>query len=454
MSPQKSDNKGLGDRQLWFPLDNSAKVFPAIRTSHVSAAFRMSVFLTDTVDPITLLQALDDILPRFPGFSMRLRSGVFWFYLERNPQPPAIYPDTRFPCRYIFRKDNRSYLFRVIYYQNRISIEFFHSLTDGSGALIFLKTLTARYLTLLGYPVPATQGVLPLDEKPQLEEMEDATKRYAKPIPFTQRRQPSAWHLKGMIEPKGRIHVITARIPLDIIKGKAREFGVSVNDLLVAAYIEAFSRLQFATERRPRKPIIIAVPVNMRQYYPSRTLRNFFQRIFPSLQPGYRLNDFEEILAIVHHSVRLMKNEKDLNTRMYTNVKAEQKLALRLIPLVVKNWILRIAFRFYGDSRITSTLTNMGQVLVPTEMWPHIEGFEVIMGPSRDNLINCAIVSFGQEMVINFSRRIQDATVERLMLNRLVKLGIPVKVRSNSEGPPESDPLFDTGFDSEVEGEP
>ncbi|MGI6297818.1 MAG: alcohol acetyltransferase [Saccharofermentanales bacterium] len=432
---QQSGRGGQRERQLWFPLDNSAKVFPAIRTTHISAAFRLSVLLTETIDPITLLQALDDILPRFPGFSMRLRSGVFWFYLERNPLLPAIYPDTRFPCRYIFRKDNRSFLFRVIYYENRISVEFFHSLTDGNGGMIFLKTLTARYLTLMGCPIPAVSGVLPLDEKPLTEEMEDATKRYARPVSFISRRQTPAWHLKGKIEPKGRIHVISARVPLAKIKEKASGFGVSVNDLLVAAYIEAFSRLQAATERQPRKPIVIAVPVNMRQYYPSLTLRNFFQRLFVSLNPGYRISEFEEILAIVHHSIRLQKNEKDLNARMYTNLKSEQKLALRLIPLVLKNWILRLAFRFYGDSRITSTLTNMGQVIVPTEMWPHVESFEVIMGPSRDNVINCAVVSFGQELVINFSRRIGDATIERLMLNRLVKLGIPVKVQSNSESP-------------------
>lgn len=420
------------ERELWYPLDNSAKVFPAIRTSHVSAAFRMTVLLNLPVDPDQLLQALNDVLPRFPGFSMRLRSGLFWYFLERNPLPTAVYPDTRFPCRYLFRKDNRGYLFRVIYYENRISIEFFHSLTDGSGALIFLKTLTARYLALQGLEIPAEDGILRLDERPHPEEMEDGTKRYARRVPNITRRQPAAWHLKGVPEPKGRIHVITARIPLAAIKEQARLLNVSVNDLLVAAYMEAFSRLQHATERRPHKPIVIAVPVNMRQYYHSPTLRNFFQRVFPTLHAGYRENDFREILSLVHHSVRLMKNEKDLNAKMYINLRSEQKFVLRLVPLFIKNWALRIAFRFYGDSRVTSTLTNVGLISVPAAMRPYINGFEVIMGPSHDNVINCAVLSYDKELVLTFSRRIQDATVERLMLTRLVKMGIPVKVQSNS----------------------
>ncbi len=422
---------GHRERELWYPLDNSAKVFPAIRTSHISATFRMSVLLNEPVDPERLQLALADILPRFPGFSMRLRSGVFWYYLERNPQPPSVYPDTRFPCRYLFRKDNRGYLFRVIHYENRISIEFFHSLTDGSGALVFLKTLTARYLTLKGFPIPATNGILPLDEPPRPEEMEDGTKRYARPIPRVTRRQSAAWHLRGVPEPKGRIHVVTARIPLPAIREQARILSVTVNDLLVAAYMEAFSRLQHATERRPRKPIVIAVPVNLRQYYPSPTLRNFFQRVFPTLHAGYRENDFAEILSLVHHSIRLMKNEKDLNAKLYLNLRAEQKYVLRLVPLFIKNWALRIAFRFYGDSRVTSTLTNVGRIAVPEAMQPHIAGFEVIMGPSRDNVINCAVLSYDQELVVTFSRRIKDATIERLMLTRLVRMGIPVKVQSN-----------------------
>lgn len=427
---------GHRERTLWYPLDNSAKIFPAVRTNHISATFRMSILIDETVEPNLLQQALVDILPRFPGFSMRLRSGLFWYYLERNPQPLAVYPDTRFPCRYLFRKDNRGYLFRVIHYENRISIEFFHSLTDGSGALVFLKTLAARYLTLRGHEIPPGDGVMALDEIPHPDEMEDGTKRYARRVPGVTRRQPVAWHLKGVPEPRGLIHVITARIPLPVIKAKARSLKVSVNDLLVAAYMEAFSLLQHATERRPRKPIVIAVPVNMRQYYPSPTLRNFFQRVFPTLQPGYRENTFEEILTLVHHSIRLMKNEKDLNAKMFLNLRAEQKYVLRLVPLFIKNWALRIAFRFYGDSRMTSTLTNVGAIKVPPAMEPHVLGFEVIMGPSRDNVINCAVLSYGDELVITFSRRIQDATIERLMLTRLVKMGIPVKVQSNGADTP------------------
>jgi hypothetical protein len=419
------------ERQLWYPLDNSAKIFPAIRTGHISAVYRLSIFLTETIDPDILLKALNDILPRFPGFAHRLRPGLFWYYLEPNPRQLAVYPDTHFPCRRLYRKNNQGFLFRILYYENRISIEIFHSLTDGSGALAFLKTLAARYLFYQGIAVPAEEGILSLDDKPTLAEMEDSYNRYARPSLRFSRRQPAAFHLKGVPEPLGRIHVITARMPQSVIREKANGLNVSVNDLLVAAYMDAFSRVQRAAIRRPRRPIVIAVPVNMRRYYDSQTLRNFFQRVFPTLQQGYQEHTFAEILSLVHHSIRLMINEKDLNAKMYANLRSEQKLVLRLVPLFIKNWALKIAFRLYGDSRYTSTLTNLGIVRLPPVMQPYVSGFEVLMGPSRDNVINCAVVSDGQELVVTFSRRIRESIIERLTLTRLVQLGIPVTISSN-----------------------
>ncbi len=420
------------DRQLWYPLDNSAKIFPAIRTSHISAVFRVTVLLKQEIDPALLLQALKDILPRFPGFTLRLRPGFFWYYLEPNPKPPAVYPDTRFPCRRLYRKDNEGYLFRVLYHANRISIEFFHSLTDGSGAMIFMKTLAARYLTLLGMKIPDEEGILPLHETPHPEEMEDSARRYAKPTIRFSRRQPAAFHLKGIPEPLGRVHVISARMPVAAIREKAKLMGVSINDLLAAAYMDAFSQVQQAAERHPQKPIVIAIPVNLRQIYNSRTLRNFFQRIYPTLMPGYQTHTFEEIVSLVHHSVRLGMNEKELNAKMSANLRRERQLALRLIPLFIKNWILRAMFRMYGDSRYTSTFSNLGSVKLPEAMRDQVEGFEVLFGPSLDNVVNAGVVSYGQDLVITFTRRIREPIIERLMLTRLVGMGIPVTVVSNA----------------------
>ena len=265
----------------WYPLDNSAKIFPAIKNGRVSAVFRLSADLDDEIDAAVLLPALEDILPRFPSFAIRMRPGLFWYYMEPNKSRPLVYEDTRYPCRRLYRKDNRGYLFRVLYYRNRISVEFFHSLTDGYGAMVFVKTLIARYLERkLGIEIPAESGVANWRGIPSATETEDCYKKYARP---TRRRDPwmaPAWHVRGQLEPSGRINIIRAQIPLEQVLQKARSFGATLNDFLVANYMFAFCQIQREEEQRHAKPIVIAVPVNMRRYYSSRTLRNFFLRVY------------------------------------------------------------------------------------------------------------------------------------------------------------------------------
>jgi len=425
--------------QLWYPLDNSAKIFPAIKNGKISAVFRLSIILRTAVDPKILQQALIDVLPRFPNFTMRLKPGLFWYYLEPNRNLPQIYEDNRYPCRRLYRKNNRGFLFRILYYNRRISVEIFHSLTDGTGGMTFLKTLAARYLTLqMGLVIPAEDGILDISQMPPEKEMEDSYKKYARPLRQRQPRQKRAYHIGGTLEPFGRINVITAAIPLPALKKLAAERGVTLNDLLVACYIYAFCRLQRAEGRfRITHPVVITVPVNMRRYYPSTTLRNFFLRVNPSVNQNYGEFSFEEILAEVHHYMQVATNEKYLNAQMYNNLRSERILAARLIPLLLKNQILRIAYMFYGDSRTTSTLTNIGIIRLPPVMQPHVEGFEALMGPSVSDWINCTVLSYQDTVTLAFSRRISEQLVERLFCTQLVRLGIPVRVSSNQADQPE-----------------
>ena len=234
----------------------------------------------------------------------------------------------------------------------------------------------------------------------------------------------------------GRIHVITASIPVLPLRELAARYGATVNDLLVALYIQAFCRLQLAGEHHPRRPIVIAVPVNMRRFYPSRTLRNFFLRVHPQVNQVYGAFTLEEIIAEVHFSMKLMTNEKYLNAQMFANVRSERMLGARLVPLLLKNQILRLAYLIYGDSRTTSTLTNVGTIQLPEAMQARVEGFDVMMGPSLSNWINCAAVSYQDVLTLTFSRRMREPLVERLFLTQLVQLGIPVQVSSNQVAEP------------------
>ena len=132
----------------WRKLDNSAKLFPIISTKRFSTIFRVSVVLTETIDPKKLKKATEKALSTFVNFKVRLRTGFFWYYLEENNREIIVYPEDRYPCRYIGYRTNNGYLFRVSYYNKKINVEVFHALTDGTTATEFVKTIVYEYLNL------------------------------------------------------------------------------------------------------------------------------------------------------------------------------------------------------------------------------------------------------------------------------------------------------------------
>ena len=145
------DKTYFSERDIkWDKLDNTANLFPVIAGEDMTNVYRISVILKEEIKPEKLQEALDIVLPKFDGFNLRLRQGVFWFYFEENgKKAPRVRKEDNYPCRFIVQNKNRSYMFRVTYYRCRINLEVFHVLTDGMGGINFLKELTYQYLRLV-----------------------------------------------------------------------------------------------------------------------------------------------------------------------------------------------------------------------------------------------------------------------------------------------------------------
>lgn len=142
-----------------YALDNAAKIYPAAMNKKWNAVFRVSAHLKMPVNPHLLRRAVADLAPRFPTFYTQLHKGFMWDSLVPAPNLDIVVDDTADPCRPItVGKGNRP-MFRVLYFGNEISAEFFHAVTNGTGAVIYLKSLTARYLTLAGYDIKPSQDI-------------------------------------------------------------------------------------------------------------------------------------------------------------------------------------------------------------------------------------------------------------------------------------------------------
>ena len=222
----KTKNHSANKHQkTWYKLDLSANVYPTLQRKNFSNVFRLSVVLKEEIDPDTLQKAVDLTLPRFPAFKVALRKGIFWRYLEPNDRPgPFVMPDIINPCMPMLFKSNNRYLIRIYYYRCRISLEVFHSLSDGSGALKLLKTITAVYLRLKGNEISNTRGVLDINEPPRPEEMEDAYIKYASSRVKRPRSQGRAYRIRGHREPFYTLNIIHGLLSVQEVLQKARSY--------------------------------------------------------------------------------------------------------------------------------------------------------------------------------------------------------------------------------------
>ena len=417
----------------WMRLDNAAKIYPAARRQNWSNVFRLSATLTEDVDKAVLQSALDVTVRRFPSIGARLRRGVFWYYLEQLTHAPQIQDECSYPLTQMNRDEVRQCAFRVIAYKKRIAVEIFHSLTDGNGALVFLKSLVAEYiLQKYGVAVPAEKGVLGRLEEPSPEEMEDSFLKYAGRIAAS-RRQADAWQLYGTPEPDGFLHVTCLQIPVKQALEKAHLYNVSLTAFLAAAMMLAIQRLQ--AEKVPfvwmRKPVKVLIPVNLRPLFPSRTLRNFALYTTPEIDPRLGQYTFEEICRAVKHKMGLEIEPKTMSSMIATNVSSERLMAVRVMPLFIKNFVMKMVFHSVGEKKSCLSLSNLGAVDLPEAMKPFVSRMDFILGAQATAPHNCGVLSYGDTLYINMIRNIREPELESHFYRVLRDLGLSVQAESN-----------------------
>lgn len=417
----------------WLPLDNAAKIYPAARRQNWSNVFRLSATLKEPVDLPIMQTALDITVRRFPSIAVRLRRGVFWYYLQQLSEVPEIREESSYPLTRMSRDETRRCAFRVLVYQRRIAIEIFHSLTDGNGALVFLKSLVAEYLQQkYGVHIPAEQGVLGRLEEPSEAELEDSFQKYAGTMTAS-RQENTAWRLSGTPEPAGFLHVTCFQLPVQEVLTKAHEYGISLTNFLCAVLMQAMQQMQKEKIPNPqkRRPIKVLIPVNLRKLFDSRTLRNFALYTTPEILPKLGEYRFEEICQVIRCRMNMDITPKQMSMKIATNVNSERIMAVRVMPLFVKNMVMKAIFDSVGERKSCLTLSNLGAVRLPEVMMPYVERLDFILGVQATAPYNCGVLSFGDTLYINFIRNIRESELEYQFYRVLRELGLPAQVQSN-----------------------
>lgn len=412
----------------WERLDNTAHLFPAIAGENMSNVYRICVTLTELIDPEILQQALDIVLPKFDGFNVRMRKGMFWYYFEENGKPaPKVTEETNFPCRYIYPNQNNSYLFQVTYYKYRINLEVFHVLTDGMGGINFLRELTYQYLRMRHEELAGQLGDA-LTSDTSLNREDSFLKNYKQAAKSGYQKQ-RAFLIKGEKLRQGEFGVMHVYAKIPELKSVCKSYGVSINEYLVGVFV--WSVYTECLKGMPSKlPIRVAVPVNLRPYFGSNTTKNFFVMVSAVFHPEKESYTFEEVLQIIRESLRSQVNKENLERLFSYNVSNEKIWIARAVPLGIKNIAMRWVYNASALAN-TSTVTNIGNVQIAEPYQPYIEMFHAFLAMSKGQNIKGTICSYKDMLGFSFSYILRDVSVQRAFCRKLAADGIRVEVESN-----------------------
>lgn len=435
----------------WYRLDNVAKLFPAVSSKSNSSVFRVSAVVSERIDPSTLQRCLDALVPSFPMLFVTLRNGVFWNYMDDStPQNLRVRKESLFPCAPLVAQHNQGYLMRVLYFEHRLSVEFFHTLTDGTGAFEFLKALAFDYLVARGLVESGSrEGIL--EEQPPFDFLEegDAYERIARIArdsrvwPSSQaeaqtlsQKQPDAFRIKGKTLGGHGIGIIDATMSANSLHRLAAAEGVTITAYLSALLITAIHAADAIGN--DVRPVIVTVPVNLRKAFKIATLRNLFSVVNISEpsgegdQSGTRSDhDFRKLLPGLSEQLRAATTPESLAREVAKNMALERNPFSRVVPLPVKRLFILFGFDVFGESKKTITLSNVGKVTLPSSMEPFVDHMEMHNYTTRRNPMTCTVATVGDRLCISFTRALASTAVPRAFLKLLAAQGIEITVAGN-----------------------
>lgn len=403
----------------WYRLDNAAKIFPPSKNKYDSKIFRFTVSLVENVDKDILNVALTKTLQEYPIFRSVLKRGLFWYYLEESNIKPVVVEEHLRPCS----KFDTGLLFQVTYYKKRINLEVNHALTDGTGTLMFLKTLVVNYLEEK-YKINSKEAI----NKASIKESSNDSfrKYYTGKIKKSITSSKIAYKIKDEKYVENRLKIIEGIVDVNSLLKLAKKYNVTLTVYLVSLLIKCIGESMELKARK--KPIVVTVPVNLRNYYPSYTVRNFFNAVNISFK--YNGEDIANIIKVVNEEFKRNLTKENVENKMNNMAKLEDIFILRLIPIFIKDLVLRYAYKF-TENYATMTLSNIGIIDIPEVYQKYIDYFDVFISTSKIQLCMC---SYLNKMLLTFTSQFVNSEIEKNFFRYLTAEGINVTINTNKIG--------------------
>lgn len=410
----------------WSRLDNAAKIFPPNTNEKDTKVFRFACEMKEEIDKDILQQALDNTMLLFPMYNVILRRGLFWYYFEHTDLKPEVIEESRLPCSMLYIPNRKNLLFQVSYYKKRINLEMYHALADGTGALAFLNTLVYYYIIIkhrddFGDKLPKQDYDASFDQK-----MDDSFLRnYDGNKKLDKIKVSKAYHIQGRRFIDNRLKIIEGCMSVQEVLKLAHKYDTTLTIYLTALFIKA---IYMDMPARGRKlPVVLSVPVNLRNYFPSVTARNFFATIKISYDFSKNSDKLEDIINSVKESFSQELTEEKLRTHINRLSALEHNAFMRLVPLVIKDYVLRFA-NHLSNRGITAALSNIGRVKVAKELVPYINLYDCFTSARRPQI---CMLSFEDKLVISFASPFSSTDIQKNFFRVLSEAGVDIVISTN-----------------------
>jgi NRPS condensation-like uncharacterized protein len=417
----------LKKTKYWYKLDNAGKIFPAVSKDDRSNVFRLSFYLDETIDSDILEQAVNKVLPRFETFAVQMKNGLFWNYFSENHKYFKVEEEPAQVCKYFKAIRNSGYMFKVYYFKNKITLETFHAISDGTGALHFLKSIVFQYFKLRGFKIEHEHLILSELPYSKKESEDNFVSNYDKDNKLNLKEE-SAYHITGE---KFHHHwvllykiKVDSKALIDIVKNK---YHATITQYVTAvlAYSIFKESVDFVGHKKPLK---IFIPVNLRPYFDSITLRNFSLYIKSSFDSQKNDWTFEEMLDLTKEQFADQLDKHKLHGRINALVGFEKNFLIRILPLILKQIAFKVGYNILGERINSCSISNLGICKLPKDLDDKILDVDFV---NAGYGLAMTLMSLKGKTNIILTTPLKDLSIINYITQMLRKDGLDITVDTN-----------------------
>ncbi len=406
-------------RDNWYKVDNVAKVFLATAAKRDTRTLRVSCTLWDEIEPELLQEAVLAAIQIRPQFQVRIRRGIFWHYMEDTDIQPVVTEEHGRVCPIMYTPGRVMLHYKVTYYGNRINLDLFHAISDGTGALEFLNIITLEYLKLK-YPGKYEETTIHSGASED-DLNQDSYKQFFGSMGLKGSSLKYAYHPSGLKLPYDQLQFFEVHMPTEQLLPMAKALGVSLTSYIGARFMYAI--MEDMPPRKRKTPINVSMPVNLRNYYPSHTSRNFFNNVNVSHVFDEEIS-LEDLAKEFDEKLKVNLTEENIKKQMDNFETMEYVAPVRAVPLFIKQWVVKYGSKV-TDKKVSVVLSNLGVQKPPQEVAEMVENYSAFC--SSSNLFS-TMSSYNGDLTLGISSPYANTRVVKNLVRGLTEDGVKIRL--------------------------